>query len=180
VASILIVEDDPTIRELVRLHLTSASHEVLTAVDGLQGLQMAVSNRPDVIVSDVQMPNMDGFGMLAAVRANEQTSSIPVIFLTALDDRDSFRKSMNLGADDFLSKPVKRAELLNAIAGRLKRAEVLHLSGLQRSVGTGAAEMEPTAMLASGATRSMNTAGRAAHATTWLPVGPFLQKTFSS
>ncbi len=134
-ARILIVEDDPTIRELVRLHLTSASHEVLAAVDGLQGLQMAVTSRPDVIVSDVQMPNMDGFGMLAAVRANEQTSSIPVIFLTALDDRDSFRKSMNLGADDFLSKPVKRAELLSAITGRLKRAEAPRLSGLQRAVG---------------------------------------------
>ena len=136
-ASILVVEDDPTIRELVRLHLSSASHEVLTAVDGLQGLQMAVSNRPDVIISDVQMPNMDGFGMLAAVRANEQTSSIPVIFLTALDDRDNFRKSMNLGADDFLSKPVKRAELLNAIAGRLKRVEGLRQSDALRVVEPG-------------------------------------------
>ena len=136
-ASILVVEDDPTIRELVRLHLSSASHEVLTAVDGLQGLQMAVSNRPDVIISDVQMPNMDGFGMLAAVRANEQTSSIPVIFLTALDDRDNFRKSMNLGADDFLSKPVKRAELLNAIAGRLKRVEGLRQSDVLRVVEPG-------------------------------------------
>lgn len=129
-ASILVVEDDPTIRELVRLHLASASYEVITAVDGLQGLQYAVTNRPDVIVSDVQMPNMDGFGMLAAVRANEQTSSIPVIFLTALDDRENFRKSMNLGADDFLTKPVKRADLLNAISGRLKRVEGLRQSGL--------------------------------------------------
>ena len=128
-ASILVVEDDPTIRELVRLHLSSASYEVITAVDGLQGLQYAVGHRPDLIVSDVQMPNMDGFGMLAAVRANEQTASIPVIFLTALDDRESFRKSMNLGADDFLTKPVKRADLLNAVTGRLKRAEGLRLSG---------------------------------------------------
>lgn len=129
-ASILVVEDDPTIRELVRLHLASANYDVITAVDGLQGLQYAVTNHPDVIVSDVQMPNMDGFGMLAAVRANEQTSSIPVIFLTALDDRESFRKSMNLGADDFLTKPVKRADLLNAITGRLKRIEGLRLSGM--------------------------------------------------
>ena len=104
-ANILVVEDDPTIRELVRLHLASASHDVITASDGLQGLQLAVNRLPDIIVSDVQMPNMDGFGMLAAVRANEQTAAIPVIFLTALDDRDSFRKSMNLGADDFLNKP---------------------------------------------------------------------------
>ena len=141
VASILVVEDDPTIRELVRLHLSSASHEVLTAVDGLQGLQMAVSRRPDLIVSDVQMPNMDGFGMLAAVRANEQTSSIPVIFLTALDDRDSFRKSMNLGADDFLSKPVKRAELLNAVTGRLKRIDGLRQSDMLRVVAPG--QMQP-------------------------------------
>lgn len=145
-ACILVVEDDPTIRELVRLHLSSASHDVLTAVDGLQGLQLAVSNRPDVIVSDVQMPNMDGFGMLAAVRANEQTSSIPVIFLTALDDRDSFRKSMNLGADDFLSKPVKRAELLNAITGRLKRVEGLRQSDMLRVVGPGASAMGSSAL----------------------------------
>lgn len=128
-ANILVVEDDPTIRELVRLHLASANHEVMTAVDGLQGLQLAFSKRPDIIISDVQMPNMDGFGMLAAVRANEQTASIPVIFLTALDDRDSFRKSMNLGADDFLNKPVKRSELLNAISGRLKRLEGNRVSG---------------------------------------------------
>ena len=148
-ACILVVEDDPTIRELVRLHLSSASHEVLTAVDGLQGLQMAVSNRPDVIVSDVQMPNMDGFGMLAAVRANEQTSSIPVIFLTALDDRDSFRKSMNLGADDFLSKPVKRAELLNAITGRLKRVEGQRQSDMLRTVGSGGGAA-PSSALQSG------------------------------
>ena len=130
-ANILVVEDDPTIRELVRLHLASANHEVITASDGLQGLQLAVNRLPDIIVSDVQMPNMDGFGMLAAVRANEQTASIPVIFLTALDDRDSFRKSMNLGADDFLNKPVKRNELLNAITGRLKRLEGQRLSGSQ-------------------------------------------------
>jgi class 3 adenylate cyclase/FixJ family two-component response regulator len=123
VANILVVEDDPTIRELVRLHLASANHEVFTANDGLQGLQTAMAKLPDIIISDVQMPNMDGFGMLAAVRANTQTASIPVIFLTALDDRESFRKSMNLGADDFLSKPVKRNELLNAIAGRLRRVE---------------------------------------------------------
>ncbi|HEY4374885.1 MAG TPA: protein kinase [Burkholderiales bacterium] len=130
-ANILVVEDDPTIRELVRLHLASASHDVITASDGLQGLQLAVNRLPDIIVSDVQMPNMDGFGMLAAVRANEQTAAIPVIFLTALDDRDSFRKSMNLGADDFLNKPVKRNELLNAITGRLKRLEGQRLSGSQ-------------------------------------------------
>ena len=128
-ANILVVEDDPTIRELVRLHLASANHDVITAADGLQGLQLAVSKLPDIIISDVQMPNMDGFGMLAAVRANEQTALIPVIFLTALDDRDSFRKSMNLGADDFLNKPVKRSELLNAITGRLKRLEGNRQSG---------------------------------------------------
>lgn len=133
-ANILVVEDDPTIRELVRLHLASANHEVITAVDGLQGLQLAVSKRPDIIISDVQMPNMDGFGMLAAVRANDQTASIPVIFLTALDDRDSFRKSMNLGADDFLNKPVKRSELLNAITGRLKRLEGNRVSGVHSTL----------------------------------------------
>ena len=133
-ANILVVEDDPTIRELVRLHLASANHDVITAADGLQGLQLAVSRHPDIIISDVQMPNMDGFGMLAAVRANDKTATIPVIFLTALDDRDSFRKSMNLGADDFLNKPVKRSELLNAITGRLKRLEGNRVSGVHQTI----------------------------------------------
>ena len=77
-ANILVVEDDPTIRELVRLHLASANHDVITAADGLLGLQLAVSKLPDIIISDVQMPNMDGFGMLAAVRANEQTAAFGV------------------------------------------------------------------------------------------------------
>ena len=141
-ANILVVEDDPTIRELVRLHLASANHEVITASDGMQGLQLAVNRLPDIIVSDVQMPNMDGFGMLAAVRANEMTAAIPVIFLTALDDRDSFRKSMNLGADDFLNKPVKRNELLNAITGRLKRLEGQRLSGSQPMITTSGARVD--------------------------------------
>jgi class 3 adenylate cyclase/DNA-binding NarL/FixJ family response regulator len=151
VANILVVEDDPTIRELVRLHLASASHDVITASDGLQGLQLAVNRLPDIIVSDVQMPNMDGFGMLAAVRANEQTAAIPVIFLTALDDRDSFRKSMNLGADDFLNKPVKRNELLNAITGRLKRLEGQRLSGSQAVIAEGSEEARKPARTEPGA-----------------------------
>ncbi len=159
-ASILVVEDDPTIRELVRLHLASASYDVITAVDGLQGLQYAVTNRPDVIVSDVQMPNMDGFGMLAAVRANEQTSSIPVIFLTALDDRENFRKSMNLGADDFLTKPVKRADLLNAITGRLKRVEGLRQSGLLPQVAIADAGSEGAALATADRVNAVTSANR--------------------
>lgn len=160
-ASILVVEDDPTIRELVRLHLASANYEVITAVDGLQGLQYAVTNRPDVIVTDVQMPNMDGFGMLAAVRANEQTSSIPVIFLTALDDRENFRKSMNLGADDFLTKPVKRADLLNAITGRLKRVEGLRQSGMLPQTTIGDNTSEATSIATADRANAVTSANRA-------------------
>ena len=171
-ANILVVEDDPTIRELVRLHLASANHDVITAADGLQGLQLAVSKLPDIIISDVQMPNMDGFGMLAAVRANEQTASIPVIFLTALDDRDSFRKSMNLGADDFLNKPVKRSELLNAITGRLRRLEGNRQSGLHATLEGTDVRAAANLRTADRAAAAVTAAAAAAAAASDVAIGP--------
>jgi serine/threonine-protein kinase PpkA len=123
-ATVLVVEDDPAIRELVRLHLSSANYDVRTADDGAKALEIALSEQPpDLIVSDISMPAMDGFALLAAIRGNESTSSIPLIFLSALDDRDSFRRGMDLGADDFLNKPVRRNDLLNAVSGRLKRLQ---------------------------------------------------------
>ncbi len=149
-ANILVVEDDPAIRELVRLHLASANFEVRTAEDGAQGWQSVLRDPPDLIVSDIAMPNMDGFEFLSAVRKNESTAAIPLIFLTAVDDRDSFRRGMDLGADDFLNKPVRRNDLLSAISGRLKRLQGVRDSQRMSTLsGSNAATAAPPAAVAS-------------------------------
>ena len=127
-AHILVVEDDPDTRMLVQLHLESAEHTVTAAADGGEALRLAAARRPDLILTDLDMPHLDGFGLLEAVRANGAFATVPVIFLTSRDDRDTFRMSMQLGADDFVNKPVNRRVLLGAITARLSRLEALKAS----------------------------------------------------
>jgi DNA-binding NarL/FixJ family response regulator len=93
----------------------------LVAADGRAGLELATRELPDLILCDVRMPEMDGHAVIAALRATPETVSIPFIFLTAKGDRSDLRAGMNLGADDYLSKPVTAAELLSAIEARLQR-----------------------------------------------------------
>ena len=122
-ASILIVDDDPVIREYIRLHLSTANFRVRVAENGKQALEMAVAEAPDLILTDISMPIMDGFDLVEAVRSHPELIAIPIILLTQHGDLTSFRRGMDLGADDFLSKPVRRADLLKAIDTRLKRLE---------------------------------------------------------
>ncbi|MDH4190789.1 MAG: protein kinase, partial [Betaproteobacteria bacterium] len=131
-ATILIVEDEPDTRSLLRLHLESASHTVVTANNGAEGLQLALSKSPDLVLSDVRMPVMDGFELLKALRARAETVAIPLIFLTVAQDRVSVRAGMQLGADDYLDKPVRRGDLLDSIAARLNRMAQLR-SALART-----------------------------------------------
>jgi len=128
-ANILVVDDDPTIREYVRLHLASANFEVQVAGDGAAAYEMALLNPPDLILSDISMPNMDGFQFLEKIRANASLANIPIILLTQHSDASVFRRGMDLGADDFLAKPVRRNDLLTSISSRLKRLE-----GMRRPV----------------------------------------------
>jgi serine/threonine-protein kinase PpkA len=121
-AHILVVEDDPATREVLTLYLQAAGHQVSSGEDGLDGLRKAVALTPDLIVSDVNMPNLDGFGLLSAVRGNNKTAGIPFVFLTMFDDRDTFRRAMGLGANDLINKPIKRDELLDTVNARLHRA----------------------------------------------------------
>ncbi len=121
-AHILVVEDDPATREVLTLYLQAAGHKVSSAEDGLDGLRKAVALNPELIVSDVNMPNLDGFGLLSAVRGNNKTATIPFVFLTMFDDRDTFRRAMGLGANDLINKPIKRDELLDTVNARLHRA----------------------------------------------------------
>jgi len=120
---ILVVEDDATIRLNVTLMLKGEGYAVDSAEDGRAGIEHAKSFAPDLIISDVMMPELDGFGMLEALRADPQFADTPFIFLTALTDRGSMRRGMNLGADDFLNKPFTLAELIEAVDSRLKKYE---------------------------------------------------------
>jgi serine/threonine protein kinase len=124
-ATILIVEDDPDTRSLLRLHLESANHVVVIANNGAEGLQRALADSPDLIVTDVRMPVMDGFDLLKALRARAETVAIPVIFLSVIHERASVREGMRLGADDYIEKPVRRSDLLDSISARLNRVSQL-------------------------------------------------------
>ena len=118
---ILIVEDNTEIRENTGEILELANYEVFTAANGKVGYEMAVLESPDLIVCDIMMPVLDGYGLLHLINKNEQLKGIPFIFLTARTERNDFRKGMEMGADDYITKPFNDIELLNAIESRLKK-----------------------------------------------------------
>jgi serine/threonine-protein kinase PpkA len=119
--TVLVVEDDDDIRNNVARLLKLEGYEALVAANGTQGLERARDARPDIVISDISMPGMDGFTLLDALRADPALTATPVMLLTALDDRASMRRGMTAGADDYLAKPFTRDELLDALAGLLKK-----------------------------------------------------------
>ncbi len=119
--NILIVEDDDAIRNNVIRLLKLEGYDIVSAINGRLGLERAREARPDVVISDVSMPEMDGFELLEAIRADRDLASTSVMLLTALDDRASMRRGMTAGADDYLAKPFTRVELLEALQGLLKK-----------------------------------------------------------
>lgn len=119
-AKILLVDDDDMLLLSLKTLLQVTGYEIITAQDGLQGLHAALQHRPDLILLDVRMPVLDGFGMLAALRANASTRTIPCVVLTALDDRECLDNALRHGADGMLLKPVRPEALLQAIASRLE------------------------------------------------------------
>jgi DNA-binding NarL/FixJ family response regulator len=122
---ILLVEDHPQMRENLRLMLEMEGYYVLTAEHGRQGVVVARQELPDVILCDVMMPELDGFGVLQELRADAATAAIPFLFLTAKGEKVDQRTGMNLGADDYLVKPVAKQDVLAAIATRLQRQQFL-------------------------------------------------------
>ena len=123
---ILVVEDEDSIRNNILRLLKIEGYDAVAAPNGKRALELAQSLHPDLILSDVNMPEMDGFAMVEALRAQPEFATTPVVFLTALDDRKHFRRGMALGADDYLTKPFTRDELLEVVATRVKRrAEVV-------------------------------------------------------
>ncbi len=119
---ILIIEDEEQTRKNLATILRMEGHTVLTAEDGGLGLDLARREQPDLILCDVMMPRLDGHGVLAALRENKMTAAVPFIFLTARGEWNDLRTGMNLGADDYLTKPATASELLAAIVARIARA----------------------------------------------------------
>src|SRR4051812_14969455 len=122
---ILLIEDNDEIRENTAEILELSNYKVLTAENGKRGVELAMGNKPDLIVCDIMMPVLDGYGVLMTLQKNSETQNIPFIFLTAKAERNDFRKGMELGADDYITKPFEGSELLNAIEGRLRKVDLL-------------------------------------------------------
>ncbi len=122
--TILIIEDDADMRENTAEILELASYRVLKAENGRRGVDIARKELPDLVLCDIMMPELDGFGVLHLLGRNPATAEIPLIFLSAKAERSDVRKGMELGADDYLTKPFEESELLNAIEGRLKRSDL--------------------------------------------------------
>jgi len=127
---ILIIEDNEDIRENTCTFLEMAGYEVCMAMNGREGIDEARRSRPDLVVCDVMMPELDGFGVLHIFRKDPKFQDIPFIFLTAKSDRSDIRKGMDLGADDFLSKPFLVMELLASIESRLEKVSNKRAGGV--------------------------------------------------
>jgi CRP-like cAMP-binding protein/CheY-like chemotaxis protein len=123
--TILVIDDNNDLRENTAEILDLAGYKTLTAANGRQGVDVAIREKPSLIVCDIMMPELDGYGVLHLLRKNPETQDIPFIFLTAKTERSDFRKGMEMGADDYVTKPFEDIELLNAIEVRLKKSEVL-------------------------------------------------------
>ena len=123
---ILLIEDNPDMRENTAEILELADYHVLTAEHGKAGVALAKDQQPDLIICDIMMPELDGYGVLRMLSKNPDTASIPFIFLSAKAEKSDFRKGMNLGADDYITKPFDDVELLDAIDMRLKKGEILN------------------------------------------------------
>ena len=120
--TILIIEDEPEMRRNLATILRLEKFHPVVAENGRAGVEAALNERPDLILCDVMMPELDGYGVLRELRAESATRATPFIFLTAKGEKPDIRSGMNLGADDYLTKPVAKADLLDAISSRLKRA----------------------------------------------------------
>jgi len=138
---ILLIEDNKEVRENTAEILELAGFKVSTAPDGKKGVEAVKKEKPDLIICDIMMPVLDGYGVLHLLGKNEETATIPFIFLTAKTERVEIRKGMDMGADDYITKPFEKTELLNAIESRLKKTESIkreyqkNIEGLTTFIG---------------------------------------------
>lgn len=156
---ILVIEDEPEMRRNITALLRYYDYEPIAAENGRKGIEAARRERPDLILCDVMMPELDGYGVIQALQTDAALARIPFIFLTAKGEKDDLRSGMNLGADDYLTKPVANTDLVRAIEARLRRAE----QQVSREFKPDFSSFEP--LLALGLTP------RAAEALLWLAQG---------
>ncbi|MEQ8904129.1 response regulator [Ekhidna sp.] len=132
---ILVIEDQDDVRENIVELLELSNYTVYSAPNGKEGVKSALASPPDLILCDIMMPEMDGYEVLYLLSKNPETASLPFIFLTAKAEKSDFRKGMNMGADDYITKPFEEMELLGAIERRLKKYEELSsISGMDQLV----------------------------------------------
>lgn len=158
--TILLIEDHDLIRENTAEILELTGYRVLTAENGKIGVEKALAERPDLVICDIMMPVLDGYGVLHIFNQNPQLAGVPFIFLTAKTERADLRRGMELGADDYLTKPFDESELLSAITSRLSRFQ--HLKSNYAPTTEGVTQFLHDAQQADGL-RSL-TADRRAHA----------------
>ena len=120
---ILVIDDEESVQALLKAQLTHHGFQVTVAADGLDGLMKLESLQPDLIICDIMMPELDGYGVLHMLSKNPETVSIPFVFLTAKAEKSDHRKGMSMGADDYLTKPFDDMELLGAVEMRFKKSE---------------------------------------------------------
>jgi DNA-binding response OmpR family regulator len=123
--TILVIEDEQTVRESILDLLEAEGFQVVSGENGNVGITLARQHHPDLILCDVQMPDLDGYSVLTHLRKSPETAGIPFIFLTARSTKSDIRYGMELGADDYLTKPCTATELLGAISGRLAKQSAL-------------------------------------------------------
>ncbi|MCL4280986.1 MAG: response regulator [Flavobacteriales bacterium] len=131
--TLLLIEDDADVRDNTAEILELANYRVLKAENGKKGVDIARRELPDLVLCDIMMPDLDGYGVLHMLGRNPETAEIPFIFLSAKAERSDVRRGMDLGADDYLTKPFEESELLNAIEGRLKRSQLFR-KGFDRTL----------------------------------------------
>jgi DNA-binding response OmpR family regulator len=115
VVKVLVVDDDPVILELLRLNFEMEGFEVVSACDGRAGFDRAVTEAPDLVISDIMMPNVDGLEMLQQLRAEPGTAELPVLLLSAKAQQNEVQRGLDLGADDYVTKPFDPLELLDRV-----------------------------------------------------------------
>jgi DNA-binding response OmpR family regulator len=119
-STILVIDDDPNIREALGIHLRNAGYNVQTAKDGIEGGHAILKTRPDLVITDAQMPHMDGFELVQALRSDASVAHIPVIMLTSESEWDD--RGKRLGVNGYVTKPIRADRLLSIIAEHLKSA----------------------------------------------------------
>ena len=152
VKRILVIDDEAKLRKQFSALLSLEGFSVIEARNGREGVELAQREQPDLVLCDITMPEMNGHRVIESLRADAKTAHLPFIFLTGWSERGDIRTGMNLGADDYLTKPVDPDELITAVKARLRRAEAAATVVAKSANGSSGAEPQPAALESLGLT----------------------------